>query len=84
MKEKKKLTYKEEQIKLKRIKRAKWVLAITGWALLGVAFFGLIGLQVKSCVGKKNKGSDTTITTPVTSIKRDSVSDMHYVLNLHR
>lgn len=69
MKEKKKLTYKEEQIKLKRIKRVKWAFAITGWVLLGVAFFGLIGLQVKSCVSKKNKAPETTITTPVRSNK---------------
>lgn len=69
MKEKKKLTYKEEQIKLRRIRRVKWAFAITGWVLLGVAFFGLIGLQVKSCVGKRNKGSETTVTTPVRSKK---------------
>ena len=55
MKYKKKLTYKEEQKKLKVQKRVKWAFAIGGWCLLGVAFFGLIGLQVKSCSMKKNK-----------------------------
>lgn len=75
MKEKKKLTYKQQQQREKAKTIIKWVFCGLGWSLLATAFVSLVVVGVKGCNNKKQPAEALTgnITTPVKPVQPHDV-----------